>query len=211
MNVLYSIDVAVFHFINGTLANPVFDVVMPVLTDINKTLYGKVIAGLIWLLLIWKGGNRGRIVAILLVPLIFFSDQLSSSLIKKLVARPRPCHIIGETPVVANIRLLVDCGSGFSFPSSHAVNNFAAASLFAYFYRKWTWAFATFASVVALSRVWVGVHYPSDIVGGAVIGVLCAVMILALWTLLSHRYPVIGIDDPGKTAESEPENSMSKP
>jgi undecaprenyl-diphosphatase len=196
VDVLYSIDVAVFHFINATIANPIFDTVMPWLTDLNKTLYGKVIAGALWILLFWKGGKRGRLVAILLIPLIALSDQLSSSVIKKIVSRPRPCHTAGDATIVAGIHLLVDCGSGFSFPSSHAVNNFAAASLFSYFYKKWTWAFALFAGLVALSRVSVGVHYPSDIFGGALIGILCAVLILGIWKMLCQRFPSLGINQP---------------
>jgi undecaprenyl-diphosphatase len=194
VDVLYTIDVAVFHFINGTLANPVFDAIMPVLSDLNLTLYGRIAASVLWFLLVWKGGKRGRIAALLLIPLIVFSDQLSSSIIKKLVCRPRPCHMIDSVPMVTGIRLLVDCGGGFSFPSSHAVNNFAAATLFSYFYRKWIWAFAAFAGLVSLSRVSVGVHYPSDILGGAVIGVLCAVIILLVWVSLAKRFPVIGIE-----------------
>lgn len=199
VDLFYSVDVAVFHFINGALGNPFFDLLMPFLTDLNKTLYGKLIAGALWLLLLWKGGKRGRIVAISLIPLIIFSDQLSSSVIKKIAMRPRPCHFLGDAPIVGGIRLLVDCGAGFSFPSSHAVNNFAAATLFSYFYKKWTWVFATFASIVALSRVFVGVHYPSDILGGAFIGVGCAVIILGVWTVLTRRFPQFGIvEETGK-------------
>lgn len=201
VDVLYTIDVAVFHFINGTLANPVLDRMMPVLSDLNLTLYGRIAAGLLWILLLWKGGRRGRIAALMLIPLIVFSDQLSSNVIKKLIARPRPCHMIDNVPIVTGIRLLVDCGGGFSFPSSHAVNNFAAATMFSYFYRKWTWAFVTFAGLVALSRVSVGVHYPSDILGGAIIGVLCAITILIAWMLLAKKFPVIEMEK-GEITES---------
>lgn len=201
-DILYSIDVAVFHFVNGAIANPFFDILMPFLTDLNRTLYGKIIACILWLLLIWKGGKRGRLVAILLIPLIVLSDQLSSSVIKKIFTRPRPCHTLSDVTIVTGIRLLVDCGSGFSFPSSHAVNNFAAASLFSIFYKKWTLAFIAFASLVGISRIYVGVHYPSDIVGGAMIGVLCAIIILGIWKMLGIRFPALEIDeDKGITKE----------
>lgn len=194
MDFLYSVDVWLFHFINGTLANPLFDAFMPVLTDLNKTTYGRIAAVVLWLLLIWKGGKRGRAAALLLVPLIFFSDQLSSSVIKTMIARPRPCHTVDGVQVVAGIRLLVDCGSGFSFPSSHAVNNFAAATTFSYFYRKFTWAFMLFAATVGLSRISVGVHYPSDIFGGAVTGVLCGVCFIAGWRFLVKKFPSLDVE-----------------
>jgi undecaprenyl-diphosphatase len=74
-----------------------------------------------------------------------------------------------------------------SFPSSHAVNNFAAATLFSYYYRRWTWAFVTYASLVAVSRPYVGVHYPSDALGGAVIGILVCIVLLFLWLQIEKR------------------------
>lgn len=191
--IFISVDRSLFHFINWTLGNSVFDILMPFLTDLNKTLLGKILAGSIWILLVWKGGKKGRLVAFFLIPLIVLSDQLSSSIVKKIITRPRPCHTIDGVRMVENIRLLVDCGSGFSFPSSHAVNNFAAASYFSYFYRRWTWAFCTFAALVAFSRVYVGVHYPSDIVGGAIIGVMCGILIVGIWKILAKQYPVLQV------------------
>lgn len=191
---LFSIDKAIFYFLNGTLGNPVFDVVMPFLTDLNKTLFGKLLAVSLWVLLMVKGGKKGRVVAVFLIPLIFLSDQMNSSLLKKLIERPRPCHEVDGTVVLANIRLLVDCGSGYSFPSSHAVNNIAAAAYFSYFYRKWTWAFFTFAGLVALSRVFVGVHYPSDIAGGALVGAVCAAVIIGIWKAAALRVPWLQIE-----------------
>jgi len=168
---LYSLDVAVFYFFNHSLHNSVLDVVMVFLTRTDK-LHFQIFYGVVWLALMVKGGRRGRTVALLLIPVILASDQLSSSVIKHLVARMRPCFTLPD------VNLLVRCGSGLSFPSSHAVNNFAAATLFSYYYRRWTWAFITYASLVALSRPYVGVHYPS---GGAVIGALVCFIILFLW------------------------------
>ncbi len=191
--VFISIDRFLFHLINWSLSNIVLDVVMPFLTDLNKTLFGRILAALIWILLVWKGGKKARIVAFFLIPLIVLSDQSSSSLIKKIIVRPRPCHTVDGIPIVQNIRLLVDCGSGFSFPSSHAVNNFAAASYFSYFYRRWTWAFLVFAGIVAFSRVYVGVHYPSDIVGGAVIGLACAAIIIGIWKMLAQKFSILQV------------------
>lgn len=185
---LYSIDKAIFVFINQTLSNPVSDVLWPLITDYDKILVMRIILVGVWLWLLWKGGRRGRTTALLIIPLIVISDQLSSSVIKELVQRPRPCHEINGVPVFGNIHLLVNCGSGKSFPSSHAVNNFALATLFAFYYRRWKWWFFAGAGLVALSRVGVGVHYPSDILGGACIGVLIAYCILRLWQLIERRF-----------------------
>ncbi len=190
---LYRLDKEAFIFCNQTLANPVFDIVMPFLTDLNQHWYGLAIYALAWLLLMWKGGRRGRIIGLLLIPLIILSDQLSSAVIKNIVERPRPCHEIDGTLVVERVRLLVPCGSGYSFPSSHAVNNFAVATFLAFYFARWRWAFFGWAAVIAFTRPYVGVHFPSDIVGGAVIGVLCALFIAALWHALGRKYPALSI------------------
>jgi undecaprenyl-diphosphatase len=193
---LYSIDKAVFYFCNQTIANPVFDVVMPFLTDLNKSVFGQIFFIILWLLLMWKGGKKGRIIGILVIPLIVMSDQLSSSVIKKIVARPRPCHDIDGVPILDHIHLLVPCGSGYSFPSSHAVNNFAVGTFLSFYYRRWTWAFMSFAFVIAFSRLSVGVHYPSDCLGGAIIGALCAVLLIMVWNFLSRNYPILAPENP---------------
>jgi undecaprenyl-diphosphatase len=192
---LYSIDVAVFRFFNATLSNPVFDLVMPFLTDLNTTWFGRGLAVMLWLLLVWKGGRKGRIVGIMLIFLVILSDQLNSGFIKKVIARPRPCHMIDGVAIVDHIRLLVDCGGGFSFPSSHAVNNIAVASYFSYYYRKWTWLFFTIGGIIAMSRLFVGVHYPSDILGGAVVGFICAAVVIGTWRILAGRFTYLSVPE----------------
>ncbi len=185
---LYSIDVTLFHFINGTLSNPVADMLWPLITDYDKLWPVRVVLILVWLWLLIKGGRKGRTVALLIIPLIFVSDKLNSAVIKELFARPRPCHEIDGVAMVHGIRLLVDCGPGKSFPSSHAVNNFALAILFSTYYRKQMWWFVAAASLVAISRPAVGVHYPSDILGGAIIGSTVAFAIIWLYRQLEERF-----------------------
>lgn len=185
---LYSIDKALFLFINQTLSNPVGDFLWPLITDYSKTWAVRLILFAVWVWLMIKGGRRGRTAALLVIPIIFLGDTLSSSVIKSLIHRPRPCHEIDGMTVVQGLHMLVNCGPGKSFPSSHAVNNFAAAYLFSYFYRKWTWAFVAWASLVALSRPAVGVHYPSDILGGAIIGILVAAIVIWVWRAIEKRY-----------------------
>lgn len=186
-DVLVSVDKGLFRLLNESVQNAVFDVVMPFLTNLDKQKPWIYLAvGLVWFLLVWKGGRTGRTVAFLLIPLIALSDQLSSHVVKPLIGRARPCQIIDGLPQVEHLRLLVDCGPGRSFPSSHAANNFAAAGLFSYYFRKWLWGFIAFAAVVAYSRVYVGVHYPFDALAGAAIGLGCAAVIIAAWTRLER-------------------------
>ena len=185
---LYTLDVAIFHFINVGLSSAVGDLFWPVVTDYDKTLAGRIVIVAIWLWLVIKGGKRGRTVAFLVIVVIVCSDQFSSFVVKPVFARLRPCHIVDGVPAVADVHLLVGCGGGKAFPSSHAVNNFAAATLFAVYYRRWKYAFFGWATLIALSRVFVGVHYPSDILGGAVIGSLVAWLVVIGWRELTRRW-----------------------
>jgi undecaprenyl-diphosphatase len=184
-----SIDVWIFHLINGTLANPATDFLMPFLTDLNHYWIGRVIIGGAWILLIVRGGKPGRAAALMLIPLIAVSDQLSSNLIKGIFLRPRPCHVVNGAAAVEGVRLLVGCGGGFSFPSSHAVNHFAAATFLSTYYPRASWYLFGFAALVALSRVFVGVHYPFDIAGGAMIGVAVGWCFTVVWRAIRGLAP----------------------
>ena len=177
---LYSIDKAIFLFINHTLSNPVTDFLWPLITDYDKLWAVRIPLVIMWLLLLFRGGKTGITVAVMIIPVLFLSDKISSAFIKEWVGRLRPCAEINGVPIVQGIHMLVECGPGRSFPSSHAVNNFAVGTLFSYYYPKWKWGFLGWASLVALSRPAVGVHYPSDILGGAIVG--SAVSLLVIWT-----------------------------
>ncbi|MEI7811516.1 MAG: phosphatase PAP2 family protein [Ignavibacteria bacterium] len=114
-----------------------------------------------------KGGKSGKIAVVGAVILIIFSDQLSSHFIKNWVARIRPCNVLPNT------RVLDGYSGSYSFPSSHAVNNFAEFMFFSILYPRLRKILFTIAFLVSFSRIYVGRHYPSDVIGGAVLG--CAV------------------------------------
>jgi undecaprenyl-diphosphatase len=176
---LYSIDVSVFHFINDTIANPLFDKFFPFITEADHWFIAYLI---LWLILIFKGGRIGRIAAIGTIFLITASDQLSSNLLKNLFERIRPCNALNE------VNILINCSSSYSFPSSHAVNNFAAALYFGRIFTKYRWIFITVAALMALSRPYVGVHYPSDIVAGALIGSLVGYVFSYLVLMINEKF-----------------------
>jgi undecaprenyl-diphosphatase len=185
---LYSLDVGILLFINRTLSNPVGDVLWPVITDYDKFLVARILLGGLLLWLVARGGRKGRTVAFLLIPLLFLTDKLNSEVLKELFVRLRPCHEVDGRPVVEGLRLLVDCGAGKSFPSSHAVNNFGVAMLFGWYYPRIRWAVFGWAALVALSRPAVGVHYPSDILFGAVVGAVLSYGLIQAWLFLERRY-----------------------
>lgn len=115
-----------------------------------------------WIWLVWRGGARGRALALVALGLVVLSDQGSASLLKPLFGRPRP-H--SELP---------------GFPSSHASNLFAQATLFSWAYPRLTAALFAIASVVGFSRVYLGKHYPLDVLGGALFGAACGVLAIVV-------------------------------
>jgi undecaprenyl-diphosphatase len=158
---LYSIDTTIFYFINHTLSNRLFDRFFPFITEVKHWYIAYII---LWCIAFFKGGRLGKIAAIGALLLITVSDQISSAVLKDLFGRARPCITLPD------VHILAGCTGSGSFPSSHAVNNFAIAIFFTMLYPKLKGILFTVATLVALSRPYCGVHYPSDIVGGALIG-----------------------------------------
>ncbi len=160
-DILYSIDLALFYFFNHTISNSILDKFFPFLTEVKHWYLLYIV---MWAICFFKGGRLGKIAAVGAIVLIAASDQFSSTFLKNLFGRIRPCNIIDD----ANV--LVHCSGSGSFPSSHAVNNFAVAVYFYKLFPKLKWILLPLAAGIALTRPYVGVHYPSDIIGGAIIG-----------------------------------------
>ncbi|GAB4494108.1 MAG: lipid A 4'-phosphatase [Saprospiraceae bacterium] len=165
---LQSLDAAIFHFVNGCLSNPLFDAVLPFFRErwFWAPLY-LFVAAFSWL----NFGKKGWIIMLGLVVAVGLADFTSSTLIKKNVQRLRPCN----DPVLAKtVTLRTSCGSGYSFTSSHAANHFAAAvfliGVFGHLARWIRPAALGWAAAIAFSQVYVGVHYPGDVICGALLG-----------------------------------------
>ena len=173
------IDSALLHFFNGTLSNPVFDFIMPIITNQD---YWAIPILLLVLVLIFKCGKRGKITAALLIIAVGASDAIAAQLIKPWVGRLRPSHAL-----IDSINLLVSKGGKYSFVSNHAANMFCAAAVLTYFYSKWKKVLYTLAVIVALSRVYTGVHYPGDVIFGGLFGYGMAWLIISLWVVVKMR------------------------
>lgn len=176
---LDGIDKSLFHFINGTLSNPLFDVLMPIITNQNYWVFPILI---LISVLILKGGKRGKIAAGILIISVAATDVIAAQIIKPWVGRLRPSHAMTES-----INLLVGKGGKYSFVSNHAANMFSAAAVLTYYYSTWKKFLFTMAVIVALSRIYVGVHYPGDVIIGGLFGYGVAWSVISLWILLKMR------------------------
>ncbi|MFM2306892.1 MAG: hypothetical protein RLZZ367_1561 [Bacteroidota bacterium] len=165
---LRHIDHQLFALINQGMANPVLDVVCPILRGKPFLALFYCVAG--YYLYRTYPKQFIKIAAAGAVTFLL-TDQLSATVIKSIFHRLRPCN-----NAEIGARLLLDhCGGGFSFVSAHAANSFGMAAFISsvFMYRKSVIVLTfTWAALVALSQVYVGVHFPADITGGALLGIV---------------------------------------
>jgi undecaprenyl-diphosphatase len=171
-------DTALFALINTRMTAPVLDRVMPFITEQEH--WYPILAALLLAMVIW-GGKRGRMAAVAFIIAVALSDQVTCAALKPLVGRVRPCNALP----VDEVRLLVGRSSAFSFPSAHASNSFAMATVVSWRYPRAAFLCFLIAAAVAYSRVYVGLHYPLDAVAGAIIGALLGR--LAVWVVVATR------------------------
>ena len=192
---LISIDKWLFILLNYKLANPVFDVIMPIITY-RWTLRGVLALILVYLLIF--DGKRGRFAAIATILAVAIADQTAAGVVKPLVGRIRPCHVIEP------INLLVNCSQGLSFPSAHATNSAAVAAVLSLIYPRAKWYLISFAAVVSYSRIAVGVHFPYDVIAGALIGAAAGIAVYQFYRLAAMQW-LGGKKPPGSANSAKPE------
>jgi len=167
---LLQLDHKLFYFINHTLSNSFFDWIMPYF---RYPQFWIPVYVFIFVFCLWRYKKQGMVIILLLAIAIGVSDFGSASIAKPLVKRPRPCNDIQFRQYVIS---RVPCGTGYSFPSSHASNHFAIAIfLIAVFYKRWRWIWfwaLLWALLVCFAQIYVGVHFPIDILTGAIYGSL---------------------------------------
>lgn len=175
---LIELDQYLFSAINQGMSNSFFDWLMPYLR--NRYFWSPLYLFLA-IFFVRNYKNRGWMLLLFFGLTFGVTDYLTSSVIKPSVERLRPCN---DPDIKNDMNILIACGSGYSFPSTHAANHFALAFfLINMFYRRWK-AILPLAFLWALSisfaQVYVGVHYPLDVTFGALIGSLTGFMMAAI-------------------------------
>lgn len=167
-------DFTAWYYLNTQWVNGFFDILMPFLRN-QWTWAPLYLFLLIFMPLNYK--RKGWMWCVFFLLTFAISDYLSASVIKPYYLRLRPCN----NPYIHDIvHLLVPCGSGYSFPSSHAANHFAlgifAAVTFGRRYR-WVWpAVILWALSVGYAQVYVGVHFPGDVLAGGALGAIAGML-----------------------------------
>lgn len=168
-------DQRLFIELNSMHTNSFFDSLMPFLRNGPNWYPLYVFLGAFVLL---NFRSRGGWWILFFISTIAITDMTGTYIFKHNVERLRPC---ADPEFFFHVRLLVDrCSGGYSFVSNHAANHFGMATfLFLTFkpiMKRWSWIFFLWAALIAYAQVYVGVHYPLDVLSGAIIGILAGTL-----------------------------------
>lgn len=177
MEYLLQLDGNILLWIQEYLRNDFFTAIWKFITFLGDE-------GWFWLasailMLFFKKTRKVGIAALCSIALCFLITNLC---LKNVIARPRPFNVIPE------LTILIDAPVSFSFPSGHTANSFAMA--FIYFKilpKKWGIGAIVLASLIGFSRLYLGVHYPSDVLGGVLVAWICSVLVYRIFFI--RKFP----------------------
>ncbi len=164
---LLNLDISIFLFINKSLSNPIFDFLF------RYMFYSAYILEFFFILvIIYFFLKKEKALALLLI-FTLVVNLFVASILKSDFERERPYQIL-------EAKKLINAEDNSSFPSRHAELAFAFSTIMIFFYRRFGLLLILISAIIGIGRIYVGIHYPSDVVGGALIGILLSIFILKL-------------------------------
>ncbi|PID27123.1 MAG: hypothetical protein CR982_06640 [Candidatus Cloacimonadota bacterium] len=177
---LSEIDAEIFRYLNTNFHFEPLNTLFIILTSRKYTIIPAVIL-IFFLFKIYK--KKGFWIFLGIVATAGLADFISSGIMKKIFMRPRPCQTLEgiffwskkvDPPwLITDFSVKESYKSSFSFPSSHAANSMAVAVFTSFYLRKWTPFLIIVSLLIGYSRIHLGVHYPSDIIAGFMVGAIC--------------------------------------
>lgn len=149
--------------------NKYLDILMPIITSMGNL-------GVIWIMIaiIILLDSKHRLAGYMVIFTLIISTIIGEGIIKNIVRRVRPCNKYN------NVRLLISRPISYSFPSGHTLSSFAVAEVLSMNYAQYRFIFMGIAVLIALSRLYLHVHYPTDVLASIILGTLCSKVILII-------------------------------
>jgi len=176
LDAVWSIDLGIISWIYQIGGNSLFDFIAVLFSHIGTVRLIAILLGIFF----WTKKETRQITFVLFVSIIV--SGLLVGILKDIADRPRPYILLGLTAA----DMLVHTNPLTSFPSGHTANAFVTAAAVGYYFKKWLIPAFLTACVAGLARIWLLVHYPSDVVAGAIFGIFVFVAILLFFKSLDR-------------------------
>ncbi|MDF2610744.1 MAG: phosphatase family protein [Lachnospiraceae bacterium] len=179
ITVLNGLDLRILETISQYIHNPVLDKIMIGLTTLGDS-------GLLWILfgMILIITKKYRYVGVMVLCALLLNFIVVDGILKNIIQRPRPFEAI------PTLNLLIEKPLSYSFPSGHASSAFAAAGILIYGFKKYRFYIIALAGLMAFTRIYLTVHYPTDILAGMIIGLISSRIVIQLFEYQRKKMPV---------------------
>ncbi|MBP2032828.1 undecaprenyl-diphosphatase [Clostridium algifaecis] len=161
-------DNYILYVVKKYMQNKYFDRVMPIVTSMGN-------GGFIWITIagILILDKQYRAIGNIVILTLIISTIVGEGIVKHIVRRVRPCNYQNSI----NFNLLITKPMSYSFPSGHTLSSFAVAEVLSMYFSQYKLIFMGIALLIAFSRIYLYVHYPTDVIAGIIIGILCSKLI----------------------------------
>lgn len=163
------IDISILRFIREYFSSPLMDSIMIFITNLGNRGFIWIIIGIILLI-----SKKYRKIGFIMLIALAVTSLIGEVFIKNIIQRPRAFTTFPD------IEIIIKAPLSYSFPSGHTASSFAAAVVLGYYIKNWKYLFYFFAALVAFSRLYLFVHYPSDILVGILLGCIVAIITISL-------------------------------
>lgn len=162
MSFIQNLDNAILLYIHNNMHSPILDKVMVGITSLGN-------GGMVWIIIaaILLLNKKYRKIGVMVIVALLLTTILGEGILKHIVGRLRPSNEI------LNSSGLISKPLSYSFPSGHTASAFAAAGILAKYFKKYSALIFTLAVLIAFSRLYLYVHYPTDVLAGLFLGLIC--------------------------------------
>lgn len=170
MHFIQNIDINILYFIQNHIQNKFLDPIMIFITSLGNL-------GFIWILisLLLIISKKYRKIGILTLSALILNTILGEGILKHIIERPRPFT------TYENLHIIITKPSSYSMPSGHASASFAAAFMLSYFFKNIKGYIFALAALIAFSRLYLLVHYPSDVLCGILLGYISYLIVIKVY------------------------------